>query len=58
MIKLIMKIGRVDIYEVRESYGVEFYVYGVTASGDPRVVPSLDMAREVADAQRQNEVQS
>jgi hypothetical protein len=28
--------------------GDEFIHYGVTASGDPRVLPSLGMAREVA----------
>ena len=26
----------------------EFYVYGVTVSGDPRVCPSESMARDVA----------
>jgi hypothetical protein len=26
----------------------EFFLYGVTASGDPRILPSLGMAREVA----------
>jgi hypothetical protein len=28
--------------------GDEFFLYGVTASGDPRVLPSLGVAREVA----------
>ena len=28
--------------------GNEFFLYGVTASGDPRVLPSIGMAREVA----------
>ena len=28
--------------------GDEFFFYGVTASGDPRVLPSIGMAREVA----------
>ena len=28
--------------------GDEFFLYGVTASGDPRVLPSIGMAREVA----------
>ena len=28
--------------------GDEFFLYGVTASGDPRVLPSVGMAREVA----------
>ncbi len=37
-----------DIYEVREPYGSDFYVYGATVGGDPRVTPSLGMAREIA----------
>ena len=28
--------------------GDEFFLYEVTASGDPRVLPSIGMAREVA----------
>ena len=40
------------IYEVREPYGSDFYVYGVTVGGDPRVVPSLGMAREIAASAR------
>ena len=28
--------------------GDEFFLCGITASGDPRVLPSLGMAREVA----------
>ena len=28
--------------------GEEFFLYGVTTSGDPRVLPSIGMAREVA----------
>ena len=28
--------------------GDEFFLYGVTASGDPRVLPSIGMAQEVA----------
>jgi hypothetical protein len=46
--KLIFKLGKVEIWAVSESYGTDYYVYGVTASGDPRVCPSLNMAREVA----------
>ena len=46
--KLIRKIGKIEIWEVAEAYGSDFYVYGVTASGDPRVVPSLGMAFEIA----------
>jgi len=45
---LVTKYGPVEIWEVTESYGSDFYVYGVTENGDPRVCPSLDMAREVA----------
>lgn len=39
-------MGAVQIIEVRESYGSDFYVY----SGDKliRVCPSIGMAREVA----------
>lgn len=46
--KLIEKRGNVEIWEVNEPWGAEYYVYGVTPSGDPRVCPSLGMAREVA----------
>lgn len=42
--KLIEKYGNIEIWLV----DVEYYVYGVTLSGDPRVCPSLGMAREVA----------
>jgi hypothetical protein len=41
--KLIYKSGAIEIWEVSESHGSDFYVYGVTSS--PRVCPSLDMAR-------------
>lgn len=44
---LIFKQGPVEIWRCKESYGFEFYVYGVTASGDPRVVLSEGMAREI-----------
>ena len=44
--KLIEKRGRIEIWEVRESYGSDFYVYGVLS--DPIVCPSLGMAREKA----------
>ena len=30
--------------------GDEFFLYGVTASNDPRVLPSIGMAREVASS--------
>jgi hypothetical protein len=44
--KLIEKRGAVEIWEVRELHGSDFYVYGVFK--DPKVCPSLGMAREVA----------
>jgi hypothetical protein len=42
--RMIYKSGRVEIWEVDG----EFYVYGITS--DPRVCPSIGMAREVAAA--------
>ncbi len=45
--RLIFKNGPIEIWEVSEPYGSDFYVYGVLASG-PRVCPSIGMAREVA----------
>lgn len=44
--ELIAQYGRIEIWRVDG----EFYVYGVTQSGDPRVCPSLGMAREIAAA--------
>jgi len=34
----------IECYQI----GEEFFLYGVTASGDPRVLPNIGMAREVA----------
>lgn len=45
---LIFKNGPVEIWQVTESYGLDFYVYGVTVGGDPIICPSLGMAHEVA----------
>jgi len=45
---LVFKSGKVEIWQVREAYGFDFYVYGVTR--DPIVCPSLDMARAKAAA--------
>lgn len=42
--KLIEKRGSIEIWQVDG----EYYVYGVTLGGDPRICPSLGMAREVA----------
>lgn len=46
--KRIHRSGRIEIWEVRESYGRAYFVYGVTAGGDPIVCPSIGMAFEVA----------
>lgn len=42
--KLIHKCGKIEIWQVDD----EFYVYGVTVGGDPRICPSIGVAREVA----------
>lgn len=42
--ELIFKSGRVEIWRVED----EYFVYGVTNSGDPIVCPSIGMAHEVA----------
>lgn len=44
--KLIEKRGQIEIWEVTEAYGSDFYVYGVLS--DPIVCPSLGMARAKA----------
>jgi len=46
--KLIEKNGEMEIWEVTEDGFVEYYVYGYYQSGDPKVCPSLGMAREYA----------
>lgn len=43
---LIFKNGPIEIWEVSESHGFDYYVYGITR--DPRICPSLGMAHEVA----------
>lgn len=45
--KLIARYGRIEIWEVVERYGSDFYVFGVASSG-AIVCPSLAMAYEVA----------
>lgn len=46
--------SRTQIWATREIYNQEpvweFYVYGASRSGDPRVCPSLAMACELAGA--------
>lgn len=45
---MLLKEGPVEIWEIVSSEPTHYIVYGVTESGDPRVCPSLDMARSVA----------
>lgn len=45
---LIEKRGQIEIWAVEEDWGTDYYVYGVTVGGDPRICPSLGMAREIA----------
>lgn len=45
---LIHKNGKIEIWAVVETYGTDYYVYGVTAFGDPRICPSFGMAMEIA----------
>ena len=45
--RLIERNGNVEIWAVQESWGIDYWVYGVLASG-PRVCPSIGMARSVA----------
>ncbi len=42
----IFKQGAIEIWAVTESWGTDYWVYGVAS--DPRVCPSLGMANEVA----------
>jgi len=46
----IFEQGKVQVWAVTEAWGTDYYVYGVTNSGDPRVCPSHGMAMEVAAA--------
>lgn len=43
---LIFKAGAIEIWAVTETWGTDYYVYGLTR--DPRVCPSIGMAFEVA----------
>lgn len=46
--RLIFKSSGIEIWSVNESWGTDFYVYGVTLGGGPRVCSSIGMAFEVA----------
>ena len=48
MPKFIETTNGCEIYEVSETYGSDFYIYGATVGGDARIAPSLGMAREIA----------
>ena len=43
----VYKNGKKEIWAVSEAWGTDYYVYGVYASGDPRICSSLAMAMEV-----------
>ncbi len=45
--KLIAHYGKIEIWEVVEKHGPDYYVFGVASSG-AIVCPSLAMAYEVA----------
>ena len=45
---IVYKSGQIEIWAMPEPHGVDFYIYGVYASGFPRICPSLDMALDVA----------
>ncbi|MBC7102069.1 MAG: hypothetical protein H5U13_02410 [Parvibaculum sp.] len=45
---LIYRNGGGEIWTAAEAWGFDYYVYGVTRSGDPKVCPSEGMAYEVA----------
>lgn len=44
----VYKCEEVEIWAIVEAWGTDYYVYGVNASGDPSICPSLGMAHEVA----------
>lgn len=46
--QLIQKTSRTEIWEVTESWGIDYYVYGYYDSGDPKVCTSLGMAQSYA----------
>lgn len=45
--KLVFKSQKIEIWQVSEKYGFDYYVYGVTNSGDPVIAPSFDMAKSI-----------
>lgn len=47
MNKLIEKHGNIEIWH--DTHADKYYVYGVTMSGDPRIAPSIGMARAFAE---------
>jgi hypothetical protein len=45
---LVYRDENTEIWSIAEDWGVDFYVYGLFDSGDPKVCPSIGMAIEVA----------
>jgi hypothetical protein len=45
---LVYRDANVEIWSIADGWGVDFYVYGLFDSGDPKVCPSLGMAFEAA----------
>ncbi len=48
VMRLVEKRGQIEIWHDTQSGELYVYVYGVMASGDPRIVPSLAMACAIA----------
>jgi hypothetical protein len=48
MMVRIFKSDQVEVWQVNERWGTDYWVYGVTT--DPRVCPSLGMAYEILAA--------
>jgi hypothetical protein len=46
--RIVEQTNRYVIVAVNESYGTDYYVYRADMTGDPKVCPSLSMARSVA----------
>lgn len=46
--KCIHKSGKIEIWQIKMSYGYDYLVYGITISGDPVTCPSIGMAFEKA----------
>lgn len=47
--RLIEKTGQIEIWEVTEAYGLDFYVYGVRS--DPVVCPPVLFSQQITASQ-------